>query len=491
MAQAMQAAIGRMGCSNNARQRLYTGQGLDSIDTMADVSDEVMSNMCKILRRDEAVPVSAMAEDNLKLGCFVARHYRRISRTLMPAALTRDLINNYRDLKAEEDAYETPDNNVEIDNKDWAKTMDAMRDYFGIRLGRTKIPLAYIIRNEVDVPAEAGDPQNDYDTHQDEMIARAPHQDAAGDPLDVYTYDNRQVWDLISGWTRDTECWVHVKPFQRRRNGRDAYLALYNHYLGVNTVNNQARIAESNLNKMEYKSEQRRWGLEKYMQAFKKQYEILKNLQEMEGSTYSAPDEGTMVRKFIDGVKSNAFDACKAQVMAQPEMGRDLERVFGLYKDFLSQTKGTNTTLNISRIDTNPGKGKGKDKGKGKRGKLHEEIPAHIWKKAKVEDVYYPPKQYAKLSDPQKAKLSWLREQRGPSETKKAKGGDNQIHALATQFKSMTEKMSTISKVVTKIRKETKGASKAKRNRDHPALKPKKNVAFKDDDSSSSSEEES
>ena len=62
MAQAMQAAIGRMGCSNNARQRLYTGQGLDSIDTMADVSDEVMSNMCKILRRDEAVPVSAMAE---------------------------------------------------------------------------------------------------------------------------------------------------------------------------------------------------------------------------------------------------------------------------------------------------------------------------------------------------------------------------------------------------------------------------------------------
>ena len=107
MVQAMQAAIGRMGCSNNARQRLYTRQGLDSIDTMADVSDEVMSNMCKILRCDEAVLVSAMAEDSLKLGCFVARHYRRISHTLMPAALTRNLINNYRDLKAEEDAYET------------------------------------------------------------------------------------------------------------------------------------------------------------------------------------------------------------------------------------------------------------------------------------------------------------------------------------------------------------------------------------------------
>ena len=465
-----------MGCSANGRQRLYAGQGLDSIDTMADVSDEVISNMCKILRRDEAVPVSAMAEDSLKLGCFVARHYRRISRNLTPNGLTRNLINNYRDLKAEEDAYETPDNNVEIDRKDWAKTMDAMKDYLSIRLGRTKIPLAYIIRNNVDVPAAAGDPQDNYDTHQDEMIARAPHQDAAGDPLDVYNYDNRQVWDLISGWTRDTECWVHVKPFQRRRNGREAYLALYNHYLGINTVNNQARTAESKLDKLEYKSEQRRWGLEKYMQAFKKQYEILKNLEDMEGSTYSAPDEGTMVRKFIDGVKSNSFDACKAQVMAQPEMGRDLERVFGLYKDFLSQTKAAhNPTLTVSRVEANQGKRGGDEQ--------HEEdIPEHVWMKADVEDVYYPTDEYKELSEAQRIKLKWLRDNRGPSVTKKPKKdgnkkskrdgskksktnsheksktdddetNDDQIHALATQLKSMTEALSAVSKVVNEMRK--------------------------------------
>ena len=123
----MQAALGRMGCSANGCQRLYTGQGLKSIDMMADVSDNAIANMCKILRRDEAVPVSAMAEEHLKLGCFVARHYRQISRNLTLAGLTRNLINNYRDLKAEEDAYETPDNNIEIDKKDWAKTMDAIK----------------------------------------------------------------------------------------------------------------------------------------------------------------------------------------------------------------------------------------------------------------------------------------------------------------------------------------------------------------------------
>ena len=68
--------------------------------------------------------------------------------------------------------------------------------------------------------------------------------------------------------------------------------------LGVNTVNNQARTAEARLDKLECKSEGRRWGLEKCIQQFKKQCEILRNLEEMEGSAHSSPDEGTMVRKF-------------------------------------------------------------------------------------------------------------------------------------------------------------------------------------------------
>ena len=192
--------------------------------------------------------------------------------------------------------------------------MDAIKDYLSVRLGRTKIPLAYIIRNDVNVPAAAGDPQDSYDTHQDEMIPRAPHQDAAGDPLDVYNYDNGQVWDLISGWTRDTECWVHVKPFQRCRNGREAYFSLYNHHLGVNMVNNQARTAESRLDRLEYKGEGRCWDLERYMHAFKKQYETLKNLEDMEGSTYSAPDEGTVGWKdrcsMLEPLKDPLFGCC-------------------------------------------------------------------------------------------------------------------------------------------------------------------------------------
>ena len=479
----MAAMLTRLGCSNPARASL-ANQGLDSIDTLADTGEDVISNMCKIIRRDEQVPIPAIAESNIKLASFVARHHRRISRGLAPNGITMPVIRRYRELYAEEKAYEVPDNNIELDMKDWAKNIDSIQDYLGIRLGRTKIPLAYVVRREVAVPAAGGDPPDNYDTHQDEMIARASHDVANNE---AYPYDNRMVWDLIAGWVRDTECWIHVKPFQRRRDGRGAYLAIYNHYLGVNTVNNQARTAEAKLNKLEYKSEGRRWGLEKYIQQFKKQYEILRNLEEMEGSTYSAPDAGTMVRKFIDGVKNGSFDACKTQVMSQPEMGTDLERVFNLYKDFLSQSKASNATLNISRVGTAP-------QNNYKRGREDDgKVPEHVWMKATVEDKFYTGKQYNKLSRAQKAKLQWMRGKRSKDgSNKKHKSGQetSQISALATQMESVIKSMGTVTKAVSKIKKVQKATAC---NRDHPALTPrsskKKRVTFQEESSSSSESE--
>ena len=62
---AMAAMLGRLGCSVNARASLG-GQGLDSMDTLADTGEDVIANMCKIARRDEQVPISAIAESNMK-----------------------------------------------------------------------------------------------------------------------------------------------------------------------------------------------------------------------------------------------------------------------------------------------------------------------------------------------------------------------------------------------------------------------------------------
>ena len=78
------------------------------------------------------------------------------------------------------------------------------------------------------------------------MISKAPIGTTVGgvttfDP--TFKKDNTRVWTLLAAITRDQDCWTYVKPFQRKQDGREAYLALRNHYIGTTHMNgrNQER----------------------------------------------------------------------------------------------------------------------------------------------------------------------------------------------------------------------------------------------------------
>ena len=82
-------------------------------------------------------------------------------------------------------------------------------------LGKTKIPLSYVVRQEAEVPPQATDPSANYPLVQDEMICRVSHQTGAGAVDPVFEVDNRLVWTIIADLMRDHKCWRYVKPFQR------------------------------------------------------------------------------------------------------------------------------------------------------------------------------------------------------------------------------------------------------------------------------------
>ena len=135
--------------------------------------------------------------------------------------------------------------------------METILEYLRACPGTTKIPLAYVVRDSVEVVPSGEDPPENYEAVQDEMIAKAPYVDQDGDPLPTYQADNRLVWEKISAFTRDEPCWSYVKPAQRTRNGRMAYQNLYNHYLGTNNVNNMATTAETKLKSVTYSGEKK------------------------------------------------------------------------------------------------------------------------------------------------------------------------------------------------------------------------------------------
>jgi hypothetical protein len=110
--------------------------------------------------------VSLMAENNLKLLAFYCCFHHCTSDAIDVAGMTVKKIRAIEALKHAEKDHKDPEA-PEIDEKDWPRTIEAMKEYFASCLGTTKIPLAYIIRKNL-----APDPAPGT-THHARLIGRA------------------------------------------------------------------------------------------------------------------------------------------------------------------------------------------------------------------------------------------------------------------------------------------------------------------------------
>ena len=144
-----------------------------------------------------------------------------------------------------------------------------------------------------------------------------------------------KVWELILDITRYQNCWLYVRPAQRTRDGRLAFLGLKNHYLGENNVDNMSSRAESKLKDTSYSGEKRRWTFEKYVKTHVDQHAILTGLVE---HRYSGIDDRSKVRHLISGIKTKVLDPVKTQIMASATLRNDFDACANLYKDFIDCT---------------------------------------------------------------------------------------------------------------------------------------------------------
>ena len=143
------------------------------------------------------------------------------------------------------------------------RSQKSIEEYLRGCLGVQKTPLAYVIHDDIAIPAV--DPTGGYPSRQDELITRAPIQDNANQFTATYLNDRNRVWEKLSELTRDHECWSYVRPAQRNHDGRLAFSGLKGHYLGVNNVDNMSSKAERKLQTTTYTGEKCRWNFEKYV----------------------------------------------------------------------------------------------------------------------------------------------------------------------------------------------------------------------------------
>jgi hypothetical protein len=182
--------------------------------------------------------------------------------------------------------------------------------------------LDYVVRAEIAVKPEEEDPPENYETVDQEMTARAPH---TGRP---FVNDRRKVWDIMSNICGKHSCFIYIKPALRTRNGRDAYMLLFDHFLGPNNVVNMVSEAETKLTSILYNGEKKRFTWETYLRIHTEQHSVLNGLKDY---GYAGIDDSSKVRHLIKGIKTSEFIVCKAQVMASPSLRDDFAATVELY----------------------------------------------------------------------------------------------------------------------------------------------------------------
>jgi hypothetical protein len=119
----------------------------------------------------------------------------------------------------------------------------------------------------------------------------------------------RKVWDIMSNICGKHSCFVYIKPALRTRNGRDAYILLFDHFLGTNNVGNMASEAETKLTSTLYNGEKKCFTWETYVRIYTEQHSVLNGLKDY---GYAGIDDSSKVRHLLKGIKTSELDVCKA-----------------------------------------------------------------------------------------------------------------------------------------------------------------------------------
>jgi hypothetical protein len=114
--------------------------------------------------------------------------------------------------------------------------------------------------------------------------------------------DRRRVWDIMSNIICDKHpCFVYIKPASWNRNGRDAYMLLFDHFIGPNNVGNMASEAETKLTGTLINVEKKGFTWEIYVRIHTEQHSVLNGLKDY---GYAGIDDSSKVCHLLKGIKT-------------------------------------------------------------------------------------------------------------------------------------------------------------------------------------------
>jgi hypothetical protein len=125
------------------------------------------------------------------------------------------------------------------------------------------------------------------------------------------------MWYIMSNICGKHSCFLYSKPALRTRDGREAYMLLFDHVLGPNNVGNMTSAADTKLTGTLYNSENKRFTWQTYVSVHTEKHSVLNGLKYY---GYAGIDDLSKVRHLLKGIKTTELDVCKTQVLASPSL---------------------------------------------------------------------------------------------------------------------------------------------------------------------------
>ena len=138
-----------------------------------------------------------------------------------------------------------------------------------------------------------------------------------------------------------TDAVAVIKPYKVKCDGRGAFLAVWDYYLGPNNVDHMANEAEKTLSSSRYHTKGRTFNFKKLVLMHLKAHIILEGLME---HGYVDIDERSKIHHLMEGIKTKALDAAEAQIMANANLRTNFNACVTLFKDFIAQERSANGT---------------------------------------------------------------------------------------------------------------------------------------------------
>ena len=417
-------------------------EGLVVIDDFLEFDEEGIKALCSSVRKpggtidDLANPgtlipnlgysISAIAERRMKQATYVARIYNMINRVIDLNTMSRNRLRLYDDYRRMLEEHEDPERLPEVSKSfGIVKAMDLLPGHLRERLGVRKIPLSYVIReNVLPAPVQAqaiGSATGpDYNSIADELIMCVPHTG------DEYDEDNAKVFQIIQDLVGGTSFESSIKAHQRNRNGRAAYFALHQHNLGSSKWDKIIEDAETYVMKREWNGRNYRFTLKSHINKHREANNDM--VRAADYTVYDLPNEHTRVGRLMKSITSKepAIIAAMTHIHGNNAMRNDFEAA----ADFILLTAPNNGgapdkahRISAAKTERNKKKcGRGEETG--------------------VELRYHTRKEYNKLSADEKKELAEWRKSKNEEDDK---SDDSRIIAALQQtVKDLEAKISAL-----------------------------------------------